>query len=123
MDKGDEVVGMDVVDNEGYLLIIGTKGRGKLTGLRHYGPQRRGGKGLITLNITRNTGDVAAATVINEELRRDETGKLMILTAKGQIVRTPLGEIRETGRSAQGVKIVALDPSDNAVAIAIAEKT
>ena len=47
----------------------------------------------------------------------------MILTAKGQIVRTPLGEIRETGRSAQGVKIVALDPSDNAVAIAIAEKT
>ena len=75
MDKGDEVVGMDVVDNEGYLLIIGTKGRGKLTGLRHYGPQRRGGKGLITLNITRNTGDVAAATVINEELPPDETGQ------------------------------------------------
>ncbi len=123
LDKGDEVVGMDVVDDEGYLLIIGTKGRGKLTKLRHYGPQGRGGKGLKTLNITRNTGNVAAATVIDEELRTDETGKLMVLTARGQIVRTSLKEIRETGRSAQGVKIVALDERDAAAAIAVAEKT
>ena len=121
--KGDEIIGMDVVDNEGYLLIIGTKGRGKLSALRHYPPQGRGGKGVITLNITRNTGDVAAATVINNDLREDETGKLMILTSRGQIVRTTLAEIRETGRSAQGVKIVALDDSDRAAAIAVAEKT
>ena len=121
--KGDEVIGMDVVDNEGYLLIIGMKGRGKLSALRHYPPQGRGGKGVITLNITRNTGNVAAATVINKDLRQDETGKLMILTSRGQIVRTSLAEIRETGRSAQGVKIVALDDSDRAAAIAIAEKT
>ena len=114
---------MDVVDNEGYLLIIGMKGRGKLSALRHYPPQGRGGKGVITLNITRNTGNVAAATVINKDLRQDETGKLMILTSRGQIVRTSLAEIRETGRSAQGVKIVALDDSDRAAAIAIAEKT
>ena len=123
LDKSDAVVGMDVVDDEGYLLIIGTKGRGKLSALRHYRPQGRGGRGIITLKITRNTGNVAAANVINEELRRDETGKLMILTARGQIVRTTLGEIRETGRSAQGVKIVALDESDTAAAIAVAEKT
>ena len=123
LDKSDEVVGMDVVDNEGYLLIIGTKGRGKVSALRHYRIQGRGGRGVITLNITRNTGDVAAAKVINEELRRDETGKLMILTSKGQIVRTTLREIRETGRSAQGVKIVALDDTDRASAIAIVDKT
>ena len=123
LDKGDEVIGMDVVDNEGYLLIIGTKGRGKLSALRHYRVQGRGGRGIITLNITRNTGDVAAATVINEELRQDDTGKLMILTSRGQIVRTTLAEIRETGRSAQGVKIVALDDVDAAAAIAVAEKT
>ncbi len=123
LDKDDEVVGMDVVDDEGYLLIIGTKGRGKLSALRHYRVQGRGGRGIITLSITRNTGDVAAATVINDALRRDETGKLMILTSKGQIVRTTLAEIRETGRSAQGVKIVSLDQTDRAAAIAIAEKT
>ena len=121
--KGDEIIGMDVVDNEGYLLIIGTKGRGKLSALRHYPPQGRGGKGVITLNITRNTGNVAAATVIDNELRQDETGKLMVLTARGQIVRTTLAEIRETGRSAQGVKIVSLDDADAAAAIAVAEKT
>ncbi len=123
LDKGDEVVGMDVVDNEGYLLIIGTKGRGKLSALRHYRVQGRGGRGIITLNITRNTGNVAAANVISDTLRRDDTGKLMILTERGQIVRTTLAEIRETGRSAQGVKIVTLDDRDNAAAIAIAEKT
>ena len=123
LDKGDEVVGMDVVDNEGYLLIIGTKGRGKLSALRHYRVQGRGGRGIITLNITRNTGNVAAANVISDALRRDDTGKLMILTERGQIVRTTLAEIRETGRSAQGVKIVTLDDRDNAAAIAIAEKT
>ncbi len=123
LDAKDAVVGMDVVDNEGYLLIIGTKGRGKLSALRHYRVQGRGGRGIITLNITRNTGDVAAANVISDALRRDETGKLMILTERGQIVRTTLAEIRETGRSAQGVKIVALDSGDRAAAIAIAEKT
>ncbi len=123
LDKGDAVVGMDVVDDEGYLLIIGTKGRGKLSALRHYRPQGRGGRGLITLNITRNTGNVAAANVISDSLRHDDSGKLMILTQRGQIVRTTLAEIRETGRSAQGVKIVALDDGDNAAAIAIAEKT
>ena len=123
LDKDDEVVGMDVVDDEGYLLIIGTKGRGKLSALRHYRVQGRGGRGIITLSITRNTGDVAAATVIDEALRRDDTGKLMILTSKGQIVRTTLAEIRETGRSAQGVKIVSLDQTDSAAAIAIAERT
>ena len=123
LDKGDEVVGMDVVENEGYLLIIGTKGRGKLSALRHYRVQGRGGRGIITLNITRNTGNVAAANVISDALRRDDTGKLMILTERGQIVRTTLAEIRETGRSAQGVKIVTLDDRDNAAAIAIAEKT
>ncbi len=123
LDKDDEVVGMDVVDDEGYLLIIGTKGRGKLSALRHYRVQGRGGRGIITLSITRNTGHVAAATVINDALRRDETGKLMILTSKGQIVRTTLAEIRETGRSAQGVKIVALDQTDRAAAISVAEKT
>lgn len=122
LDKGDEIVAMDVVDPEGYLLIIGTKGRGKLSAMRHYRIQGRSGRGTITLKVTRNTGSVAAAMTINEDIRRDDTGKLMILTSKGQIVRTPMAEIRETGRNAQGVKIVALDDSDEAVAIALVDK-
>lgn len=120
--KGDRVVGMDVVNPEGYLLIIGTKGRGKLSALRHYPSQYRGGVGVKTLNITRNTGNVAAALVVDEEMRHDETGKLMVLTSKGNIVRCPLAEIRETGRSAQGVKVVALQEPDTAAAIAIVDK-
>ncbi len=122
LDDGDELIAMDVVDPEGYLLIIGTKGRGKLSAMRHYRIQGRGGRGIITLKITRNTGDAAAAIMINEELRRDSTGKLMILTSKGQIVRTSMAEIRETGRSAQGVKIVTLDDNDQASTIAVAER-
>ena len=90
--------------------------------MRHYPRQKRGGSGVKTLNITRNTGDVAAAMIVDETLRNDETGKLMVLTEKGQIIRTPLAEIRETGRSAQGVKIVGLDDTDAAAAIAIIDK-
>ena len=119
----DKLVGMDVVKPDGYLLILGDKGRGKLSAMRHYPRQNRGGSGVKTLNITRNTGDVAAALIVDETLRNDETGKLMVLTAKGQIVRTPLAEIRETGRSAQGVKMVTLDDTDSAAAIAIIDKT
>lgn len=123
LSDGDRLVGMDVVKPDGYLLILGDKGRGKLSAMRHYPRQNRGGSGVKTLNITRNTGNVAAALIVDESLRNDETGKLMVLTAKGQIVRTPLAEIRETGRSAQGVKIVTLDETDAAAALAIIDKT
>jgi DNA gyrase subunit A len=115
----DEVVTMDVVDDDGYLLIIGRKGYGKLSLLRNYRPQNRGGKGLITLKVTPKTGKVAAAVVVGEDIRADSEGKLFLLTEKAQVLRTNIGEIRLTGRNAQGVKIVLPDTGDNISAIRV----
>lgn len=115
----DEVVSLDVVDDEGYLLIVGRKGYGKLSLLRNYRPQNRGGKGLITLKVTPKTGKVAAAVVVGEDIRTDSEGKLFLLTEKAQVLRTNIGEIRLTGRNAQGVKIVLPESGDNISAIRI----
>ncbi len=119
LERRDEIVALDVVDDDGYLLIVGRKGYGKLSLLRNYRPQRRGGKGLITLKVTTKTGKVAAAAVVSEEIRTDSEGKLFLLTEKAQVLRTNIGEIRLTGRNAQGVKIVLPESGDNISAIRV----
>ncbi len=122
LERRDEIVALDVVDDDGYLLIVGRKGYGKLSLLRNYRPQRRGGKGLITLKVTTKTGKVAAAAVVNEEIRTDSEGKLFLLTEKAQVLRTNIGEIRLTGRNAQGVKIVLPESGDNISAIRVLDQ-
>jgi DNA gyrase subunit A len=115
----DEIVSMNVVDDEGYLLIVSQKGYGKLSLLRHYTQQRRGGKGLITLKVTPKTGKVADSAVVSEDVRTDSTGKLVLVTEKAQVIRTNLGEIRSTGRIAQGVKIQVPESGDKISAIRV----
>jgi DNA gyrase subunit A len=115
----DEIVSMNVVDDEGYLLIVSQKGYGKLSLLRHYTQQRRGGKGLITLKVTSKTGKVADSAVVSEDVRTDSTGKLVLVSEKAQVIRTNLGEIRSTGRIAQGVKIQVPDSGDRISAIRV----
>jgi DNA gyrase subunit A len=118
----DEIVSMNVVDDEGYLLIVSQKGYGKLSLLRHYTQQRRGGKGLITLKVTTKTGRVADSAVVSEEVRTDSTGKLVLVSEKAQVIRTNLGEIRSTGRIAQGVKIQVPDAGDKISAIRVIDE-
>ena len=115
----DEIVSMNVVDDEGYLLIVSQKGYGKLSLLRHYTQQRRGGKGLITLKVTTKTGKVADSAVVSEDIRTDSKGKLVLVSEKAQVIRTNLGEIRSTGRIAQGVKIQVPDAGDRISAIRV----
>ncbi|HJP28196.1 MAG TPA: DNA gyrase C-terminal beta-propeller domain-containing protein, partial [Dehalococcoidia bacterium] len=115
----DAIVSMNVVDDEGYLLIVSQKGYGKLSLLRHYTQQRRGGKGLITLKVTTKTGKVADSAVVSEEIRTDSTGKLVLVSEKAQVIRTNLGEIRSTGRIAQGVKIQVPESGDKISAIRV----
>ena len=115
----DEIVSMNVVDDEGYLLIVSQKGYGKLSLLRHYTQQRRGGKGLITLKVTTKTGKVADSAVVSGEIRTDSTGMLVLVTEKAQVIRTNLGEIRSTGRIAQGVKIQVPEAGDKISAIRV----
>ncbi len=122
LESEDEVVGMDTADAEDWLLVVGRNGNGKLSQIRHYRQQSRGGRGVITLKITSKTGNVAAATVVTNEMRSDSEGKLFVLTDRAQVLRTNLSEIRSTGRNAQGVKIVVPEEGDYISAIRVIER-
>jgi DNA gyrase subunit A len=102
MRKDDYVVGMAIVSEESMLLVASENGLGKRTGFSSYRALRRGGRGVKTLNVTDKTGKVVNAVAVTEQ---DE---LMLMTSTGQSIRIRVSEIRETGRVAQGVKLLTL---------------
>ncbi|MBT5321366.1 MAG: DNA gyrase subunit A, partial [Verrucomicrobiales bacterium] len=95
-----------IADTEATLLVVGENGVGKRTEFDEYRVQSRGGKGIITMKTTKKTGKVVGALTV---LDHDE---IMVITVGGQMVRTNVKGIRQTGRNAQGVRIVRLDESD-----------
>ncbi|MGI8619473.1 MAG: DNA gyrase subunit A [Gemmatimonadaceae bacterium] len=108
----DHVVGMVVIKREATLLVVTERGLGKCSNIDDYRVQNRGGKGIITVNRTEKTGDVVG---IMEVLPEDE---IMIITRGGVIIRSPVSQIRTTGRIAQGVRLVNLDEGDVVTAVA-----
>jgi DNA gyrase subunit A len=108
----DRVVGMVVVKREATLLVVTEKGLGKCTHIDEYRVQRRGGKGIITVNRTEKTGSVVS---LMEVLPEDE---IMIITKSGMIIRSPVSQVRVAGRNTQGVRLVNLDAGDMVTAIA-----
>ncbi|HRT55748.1 MAG TPA: DNA gyrase subunit A [Candidatus Paceibacterota bacterium] len=122
LEPGDEVVALAVVVKDATLLVVGENGIGKRTPFDQvledgsiepvYRLQGRGGKGIITMKTTEKTGGVVGALPVRE------TDEIMVITAAGQMVRTFVKDIRETGRNAQGVKVIELAEGDKLQAIA-----
>jgi DNA gyrase subunit A len=112
LDKEDVVVALAVVDPNATLLVAGEHGIGKRTAFDEYRVQTRGGKGIITMKTTEKTGRVVGALTVTD---KDE---IMLLTQQGQMVRTPVNNIREAGRNTQGVKLINLNTGDKLTAIA-----
>jgi len=110
--EGDVVVGLSVVSPEATLLVASENGIGKRTHFEEYRVQGRGGKGIITMKTTEKTGQVIGALTVASE---DE---LMLITTGGQMIRTRVQDVRETGRNTQGVKLMDLDDGDRLQAIA-----
>ena len=108
----DRVVGMVVIKREATILVVTEHGLGKCSNLEEYRVQRRGGKGIITVNRTEKTGDVVT---VMEVLPADE---IMLITKHGLIIRSSVAQVRVTGRIAQGVKLVQLDAGDRVTAVA-----
>ncbi|MBA7589254.1 DNA gyrase subunit A [subsurface metagenome] len=117
MMSGDRVVGMDVIYPDALVLNVTTNGCGKLTRVKNYPRQHRAGSGVRTFKITGKTGEVAASKLVSE------IQQLMIISADGIVIRTPVAEERAgqgipiQGRSTQGVKLMRLNPGDKVVAI------
>jgi DNA gyrase subunit A len=98
--------------NQATLLVVTEKGLGKCSPLDDYRVQKRGGKGILTVNRTEKTGNLV--TLI-EVLPEDE---IMLITKQGQIIRSSVDQVRVTGRNAQGVKLV--NPADGDLVCAVA---
>ena len=102
LDEDDIVVSSDLLCEDKYLLVISENGFGKLTEIAKYRPQNRGGKGLLTYKITKKTGDVAAAAVVEKE------DDVMIIADSGIIIRILTEDISIQGRNTSGVKLMNL---------------
>jgi DNA gyrase subunit A len=115
--KGDHVVGMAVVEEDGTLLTVTEKGYGKRTALDQYRRQSRGGKGIINIKTTPRNGPVVGVRFVGEE---DE---VMVVTGQGMILRLKVEGIGVHGRATQGVRLIDVDEGDQVVAVAkLAEK-
>jgi DNA gyrase subunit A len=111
-EKNDHVVASAIVNPTAMLLVAGENGIGKRTPFDDYRKQSRGGKGIITMKTGDKTGKVVGALTVTD------ADELMLITTKGQLVRTPVKEIRETGRNAMGVKLLTLREGEKLQAIA-----
>ena len=113
--KGDEVIGMEVVKKEKmkekeYLLVLTENGFGKRTLLSEYKKQGRGGTGIKTAKITSKTGELAKIEIIeNQE-------DLIVISKKGQVIRTKLSSVPKLGRDTQGVRVMRMKEGDKVVA-------
>jgi DNA gyrase subunit A len=112
LEQTDAVVALAVVVLNATLLVTGENGIGKRTDFGEYRLQSRGGKGIITMKTTEKTGNVVGALTVRDE---DE---IMLITVSGQMVRTAVRDIRQTGRNAQGVKLITLEEGSKLQAIA-----
>ncbi len=110
----DEVVSMDLVPKglkNARLLVVMANGYGKQTPIGQYRIQGRGGSGIKTAQITSKTGPLVAAHIVDAE------EEILALSAKGQIIRTKIAQVRTASRATQGVRIMTLNPGDKVAGI------
>jgi DNA gyrase subunit A len=114
--EGDEVVDMIVVpngENTAVKVLTGcANGYGKRTPLQDYPIKGRGTRGVINIDANERNGEVVGMKLVND------ADQVMLITAKGILIRTRVSEIRETGRNASGVRLIKLDEGDKLVAMA-----
>jgi len=116
--ENDELVGMVCVANEeDDILVVSEHGYGKRSKIEDYRVTNRGGKGVKTINVTEKTGALVSIKNVTDG------DDLMIITEAGVTIRLPVGEIRMTGRAAQGVKLINLREDDCIASVARVEIT
>ena len=117
LEEGDYLVGLLVVEKEGLILSISENGFGKRTPLKDYRLTARGRKGVINMKTTPKVGKVVAVLSVREDT------DLMIITKDGKIIRIESGEIRQAGRSTQGVRLVRMEEGDQVAAASVIPET
>jgi DNA gyrase subunit A len=125
---GDDAEGMDIeetdfelsqerfqelLEKEQIVLTVSNKGYGKRTSAYEYRVSGRGGQGVANMSLTKkNGGEVVATFPVTD------SHQIMLVTNKGKLIRTPVENIRTTGRSAQGVTVFKVDNDEHVVSVA-----
>ncbi|HSY13597.1 MAG TPA: DNA gyrase C-terminal beta-propeller domain-containing protein, partial [Verrucomicrobiae bacterium] len=124
LDRGDYIVGMAVTPKErkkakdgeaesNLILSVTELGYGKRTDVDEYRLQTRGGKGVINVKTTSRNGKVVSIMLVNEK------SEVMVISQFGKIIRIDSKNIRESGRSAQGVRLLNLEEGDHLAAASV----
>jgi DNA gyrase subunit A len=108
----DEIVSMAIVREGETLLTVSENGFGKRTESSEYRLTHRGGKGVITMNVTDKTGKVVAVRQVGTD------DQVMLITDGGKVIRLKVKDVRITGRNAQGVHLVKIDEGERVRAVA-----
>ena len=112
--KGDTLVGVDAVEDNGSLLVITYNGYGKRTKVSEYSARHRGGKGVYTINphVTDEIGHLVSGRVVQD------TDQITLISTEGVVLRTRVSEIREMGRATRGVKVMNITRGGGVASVA-----
>jgi DNA gyrase subunit A len=113
--EGDRVVSLVRADEGLDIVTVAEHGYGKRTPIDDYRLTRRGGRGVVNMKVSARTGDVVVCLAASED------DDVLVMTAKGLVVRTGVGEIRQMGRSVQGVRVMRPKKEDRVIAAARVE--
>ncbi|MBU4201419.1 MAG: DNA gyrase subunit A [Verrucomicrobia bacterium] len=115
LDKDDKLENLEIVDPKATFFICTENGYGKRTSFNEYRDQHRGGKGIYSIRSSdRNGAVVGAHTVMEKDC-------LMLITAKGKMIRMQVSDIRVISRVTQGVRLIDLDEGDTLVSATTVE--
>jgi DNA gyrase subunit A len=109
--EGDFVIGVDIIEEDGdkQVLTVSANGYGKRTKVAEWRTQNRGGKGIIGMDTSERNGALVKLRLVSPD------DQLMVITNGGQVIRTHVSQIRETGRNTQGVRVIRLREAEQVV--------
>jgi len=116
---GDQVIGMDIVQEKSSVFVISQYGYGKRTKVAQFTAHARGGVGIRSAIVNTKTGKLIGVKTLSD----DESQEVIIVSSQGQTIRLGLKDIPSLGRATQGVRIMRLNEGDEVVSLALVDKT
>lgn len=113
--KGDRVIAFEVVRPDGDLLVVSERGLGKRTPIDQYPSQGRGGKGVLAMKLTEKTGNIVAASMVQEDQG------VVLLNSDGHVIRIPVAQISRIGRATQGVTLMRLNKTQRVASLTVVD--
>ena len=120
---GDEVIGMDIVEEGSSIFVISQAGYGKRTKVSQFTPHARGGVGIRSAVVNTKTGKLVAVKTLRDDKKDDLGQEVIIISGQGQTIRLGLKDIPALGRATQGVRIMRLRDGDEVVSLALVDKS